>query len=259
MSGFSSFIAAVDPPVRRVALELDRSSRAAVDGLRAEVAAMPDGVPVGTVISFAGGTPPVKWLEANGAAVSRTEYAALFAVVGTLYGAGDESTTFNLPDLTNRVAVGHGSAFPHGSTGGSRDAVVVAHTHGMTHGHTASSSNETHSHSINHTHASFSTSGNDGQHGHALQARPNVGTGAARLAGGGSGADYTATFTGNPSSHHSHTISVPAFSGSSGSHSHSHTVTVGDFSGSTGSTGVSAVDANMPPYLALRAIIKVLP
>lgn len=44
-------------------------------------------------------SPPTGWLKANGAAVSRTTYAALFAAIGTIYGAGDGSTTFNLPDL----------------------------------------------------------------------------------------------------------------------------------------------------------------
>lgn len=55
--------------------------------------------PAGVVMYFTGNTAPTGWLEANGAAVSRTTYAALFAVIGTTYGAGDGSTTFNLPDL----------------------------------------------------------------------------------------------------------------------------------------------------------------
>lgn len=56
-------------------------------------------VPSGAVLYFAGQTAPAGWLKANGAAVSRTAYAALFAAIGTTYGAGDGSTTFNLPDL----------------------------------------------------------------------------------------------------------------------------------------------------------------
>lgn len=55
--------------------------------------------PSGTVAFFAGQAAPAGWLKANGAAVSRTVYAALFAAIGTRYGAGDGSTTFNLPDL----------------------------------------------------------------------------------------------------------------------------------------------------------------
>lgn len=55
--------------------------------------------PVGTVAAFAMSTPPTGFLKANGAAISRTTYSALFAKIGTLYGAGGGSTTFNLPDL----------------------------------------------------------------------------------------------------------------------------------------------------------------
>ncbi|MEO9385515.1 tail fiber protein [Chromobacterium phragmitis] len=53
----------------------------------------------GQVAFFAMANPPQGWLKARGNAVSRTEYAALFAAIGTTYGAGDGSTTFNLPDL----------------------------------------------------------------------------------------------------------------------------------------------------------------
>ncbi len=58
-------------------------------------------VPVGT-IDFAHDVPE-GWLECNGAAVSRTKYARLFKKIGTKYGAGDGSTTFNLPNLHHRV------------------------------------------------------------------------------------------------------------------------------------------------------------
>nr|DAJ78976.1 MAG TPA: tail collar fiber protein [Caudoviricetes sp.] len=54
---------------------------------------------IGEVAFFARTTPPNGWLKANGAAVSRTTYAALFAAIGTTFGAGDGRTTFNLPDL----------------------------------------------------------------------------------------------------------------------------------------------------------------
>ena len=55
-------------------------------------------VPTGIVQAFAGSTLPDGWLLCDGSAVSRTDYAALFAVIGTTYGAGDGSTTFNLPN-----------------------------------------------------------------------------------------------------------------------------------------------------------------
>lgn len=66
----------------------------------------PAGVPSGVVNSFAGNAPPNGWLLCNGQAVSRTAYADLFAVIGTTYGAGDGSTTFNLPDLRGRFPLG---------------------------------------------------------------------------------------------------------------------------------------------------------
>lgn len=49
---------------------------------------------------------PAGWLKANGAAVSRTTYAALFAIIGTTYGVGDGATTFNLPDLRGEFVRG---------------------------------------------------------------------------------------------------------------------------------------------------------
>lgn len=57
------------------------------------------GVPAGTVEWFAASTPPTGYIKANGAAVSRTLYAALFNAIGTTHGVGDGSTTFNVPDL----------------------------------------------------------------------------------------------------------------------------------------------------------------
>jgi microcystin-dependent protein len=64
------------------------------------------GVPVGSVSAYAGSAAPSGWLLCDGAAVSRTTFAALFGVVGTTYGTGDGSTTFNVPNLKGRVPVG---------------------------------------------------------------------------------------------------------------------------------------------------------
>jgi microcystin-dependent protein len=65
--------------------------------------------PSGAIMQFAGAAAPNGWMMCDGAAVSRADFAALYAVVGDIYGAGDGSTTFNLPNLSNRVAVGAGS------------------------------------------------------------------------------------------------------------------------------------------------------
>ncbi|CDK99463.1 exported protein of unknown function [Magnetospirillum gryphiswaldense MSR-1 v2] len=64
--------------------------------------------PTGSLIQFAGSAAPEGWLLCDGNAVSRSTYAALFAVVGTVYGVGDGATTFALPDLRGRAAIGAG-------------------------------------------------------------------------------------------------------------------------------------------------------
>lgn len=63
-------------------------------------------IPIGVVTDFAGATAPSGWLLCFGQAVSRVSYADLFTALGTLYGTGDGSTTFNLPDLRGRVMGG---------------------------------------------------------------------------------------------------------------------------------------------------------
>ena len=71
--------------------------------------------PAGVIIPFAGTSVPTGYLLCNGAAVSRTDYANLFAAIGTLYGAGDGSTTFNLPDARDRVLQGASGTHSAGS------------------------------------------------------------------------------------------------------------------------------------------------
>ena len=90
-------------------------------------------------------TAPVGYLLCNGALVSRTTYADLFAVIGTTYGAGDGSTTFTLPNFKDRMPIGAGNTYSANTTGGSTDAIVVSHTHSATstdagHSHTYSGS-----------------------------------------------------------------------------------------------------------------------
>lgn len=129
------------------------------------------GLPSGVVAPFAGTTAPTGWLLCYGQAVSRTTYAALFAVIGATYGPGDGTTTFNLPDLRGRVAAGKdnmgGTAASRlttagagidgtalGSVGGSQTntlstAHMPAHNHGVSdpgHGHGASQ--DAHSHDL---------------------------------------------------------------------------------------------------------------
>lgn len=63
--------------------------------------------PVGAVVGFAMTTVPTGWLECNGAAISRTTYGSLYGKVGTTWGTGDGSTTFNLPDFRGRFLRGY--------------------------------------------------------------------------------------------------------------------------------------------------------
>lgn len=65
--------------------------------------------PAGSVVDFAGSSIPSGWLECNGQTVSRTTYATLYAAIGDTHGAGDGSTTFNLPDCRGRASVGVGT------------------------------------------------------------------------------------------------------------------------------------------------------
>lgn len=61
--------------------------------------------PIGAIAAFGGSIAPTGWLICDGSAISRTTYAALFAVIGTKYGSGDGSTTFNLPDGETGAAI----------------------------------------------------------------------------------------------------------------------------------------------------------
>jgi microcystin-dependent protein len=86
-------------------------------------------------------TAPSGWLLCDGAAVSRTTYSALFAVIGTTYGVGDNSTTFNLPNMKGRIPVGYDSGQTEfdalGETGGSKThtlstSEMPSHSHTVT-------------------------------------------------------------------------------------------------------------------------------
>lgn len=97
---------------------------------------------VGNIIAFIGSTIPEGYLNCDGSAVSRSEYQELFNVIGTTYGSGDGSSTFNVPNLMGRVALCTSSAHSTGTTGGevshelsstetpTHSHVIPEHTHG---------------------------------------------------------------------------------------------------------------------------------
>ena len=99
-----------------------------------------DGVLAGFIQMYGAASAPTGWLLCNGAAVSRSTYATLFALIGTTYGAGDGSSTFNVPDMRDKFPVGSGSTYALNATGGSADSTLPSHTH------TATVTDPSHSH-----------------------------------------------------------------------------------------------------------------
>ncbi len=114
------------------------------------------GIPSGALLPFGGVVAPFGYLLCDGAAVSRTRYATLFAVLGTAYGAGDGTNTFNVPDLRARVPVGEDGAAGRMSTNDARGQAggeekhtlsipeIPAHSHGGQTGTNATSLAHTH-------------------------------------------------------------------------------------------------------------------
>jgi microcystin-dependent protein len=127
------------------------------------------GSPVGSIMAYAGSSAPDGWILAQGQAVSRTTYAKLFAAIGTTYGVGDGSTTFNLPDLRGRIVAGVDAGINRLTASGLGTSAVLAATGGgdvssaiLSHSHTAGSyattiasvslPSATHTHNIAHNH-----------------------------------------------------------------------------------------------------------
>ena len=95
------------------------------------------GIPVGTILTFGASTPPSGFLECNGSAISRSTYASLFSILSTTHGAGDGSSTFNLPDLRGQFVRGWANT-------GSTDA-------GRVFGSTQTDQNKNHTHTTDST------------------------------------------------------------------------------------------------------------
>jgi microcystin-dependent protein len=209
-------------------------------------------MPLGSIIAYGGASAPSsQWLLCQGQAVSRSTYASLFAVIGTAFGAGNGTTTFNVPALHGRSPMGYWSGGTWASTLGAgigaADSTVASHSHGV--------SIQTGTVSNDHTHGySGTTSGHSNDHSHVLR-----GTGESSTPGGfgeGNVADISngsfgpAFNTGGVSADHSHT-----FSGSTGgiSANHSHGV-----NGNTAAAGGSATNTNIHPVVVCNFLIKAL-
>lgn len=175
-----------------------------------------NGAPTGGLLMWPTSSAPSGWLVCNGQAVSRSTYSALYAVVGTTFGAGDGSTTFNLPDYRDRMPIGAGTTYAANSTGGSKDATLVSHSH-TTDGAGAFSGTVSGGNGTGDFGSFKSSTGVITLSGSA----PNRPQGSA-----GGGSSYTASID---VSNHTHTVSTE---------------------------GSSATNANLPPYLGIYFIIK---
>ena len=108
-----------------------------------------EGIPTATIVPWTSASVPSGFLECNGANVSRTTYADLFAIVGTTYGTGDGSSTFGLPDLQDNVAVGKSGNKALASTGGANTVTSTGNVGGSTANATLSTAQlASHSHQV---------------------------------------------------------------------------------------------------------------
>ena len=105
--------------------------------------------PAGAIMAFAGTTAPSGWLKCEGQAISRTTYATLYAAIGTAWGVGDGSTTFNVPDLRGMFVRGTGTNATGSSSGavGPSVGAYAADTY-LNHSHAVTDPGHNHSYSI---------------------------------------------------------------------------------------------------------------
>lgn len=201
---------------------------------------------------------PAGWLECNGQTVSRTGYPALFAAIGTRWGAGDGFSTFQVPPLGGRVRVGVGPGYALAASGGSAETVLAV-ANLPVHSHTV----QNHQHDLgNHTHSDAHEHGNTGgvsaNHVHGLTYKVDtadntttggtgkrvtdvkIGTGSSNAATGGQNVDHFHGVAGWGGRTDGPTPGVTSFAGGQ----------------TTSSTGSGAAFTNMPPWRAVRVLIR---
>ncbi len=196
---------------------------------------------VGEIAMFARSTPPNGWLKANGSAVSRTLYSRLFAAMGTTFGPGDGSTTFNLPDLRGEFLRGWDDSRGVDASrafGSAQTANVEAHNHTGTTG----------GQSVNHQHnVAGATAGRSAGHTHGMSGNAGAGSGAGSFIAVTRAASYAsgATMTSDgESADHAHNFNVNSGNDNA---THTHGITV-----STYGTGTDT----RPRNVALLACIR---
>lgn len=245
------------------------------------------GVPIGTIIMWPSSLVSPSntvWIEADGTAVSRVAYKSLFDVVSTTYGVGDGSTTFNLPDfrghfLSGLPASGRSMGTRYGAASNNVSLTVAnvpSHNHALSTGVTVSS-HDGHTHAIDHDHSSTNSGPTNDTHTHPFTATTDpqtVVTYQGLAFNHGSAWGYMTTTdllsntpntafnlshthtvsgtTGAGGAGHSHSIDLPAFTGtSSTAGGHAHTV-----SGTTESTGSTSPVSVEPSNYPIRYFIR---
>jgi len=200
-------------------------------------------LPVGIMLDYAGTTAPADWMKAEGQPLNKSEYSALYAVLGEAFGTGDGSgAQFNLPDTRFRTSVGADATRPRGTVGGEeKHALSITEVPSHAHGSTTDIDQPDHSHHIDF----FAQDPN----WYAGVPQLIVGTGAA---GSQYGANYFPANT------------QQGLLGLISGYQHNHRV-LGDTGGVSGRhnhailpEGGGQQHENMPPFVVLTKIIKVV-
>ena len=196
---------------------------------------------VGAIKPWGKATAPVGYVLCDGTAISRTTYADLFAVISTTYGAGDSSTTFNVPNLQGKTPQGYdGNTYNLAGTGGA-NTVTVAVTNNQA---ATNATNQAVSVTGSISNTSLTTA-QLASHGHAVNYGPDVGP------------PYTFEFAGGNVDKNQTTTGRTAGSGTG--HTHAHTLS-GTLTGNitTSLTGAVTAAGNnaFSPYVVVNYIIK---
>ena len=210
------------------------------------------GMPLGAITAYATNGVPAGWLLCDGQAVSRTAYAALFTAIGTIYGAGDGTTTFNVPDLRNEFIRGLGTqtlgvhnpaslaAHGHGITDTGHTHPLGGHTHAFVTGTANEVAGQSHAHGVN-----------DAGHSHGYTTLTS-GTGTA--AGSGVAQTASTNTTTNDTG-----ISIQS---TSTNHTHSGTTAAPTVDSSANITGITVQNSTgaetVPQNVAMHYIIKAI-
>jgi microcystin-dependent protein len=186
--------------------DMDAVTKRYIDSIGSGNSLAVDPVKIGTIVHYAGAAAPENWLLCDGRAVSRTEYSELFGIIATMYGIGDGTSTFNLPDLRGRIAVGKDNM-------GGVSANVITDSLADTLG--GKFGNEsvilTSAQMPSHTHTGTTSTAGNHQHNIPAYGMPNAGNGFHNAVVGSSTGTFTTPETGN----HSHTLTLDATGGGS--------------------------------------------